>query len=299
MASVKTKFRTLCVLVLVFLCSVEADEQYEIPQPKFQLLKPKGFQVSIPDEPGMKLFAFHGNLNKKMEKMGNGQFAMDIIEKMNGRWIYQNRKLKLRAGDVIYFWVFVIKNVSGYTREDGIYQVTESDVNRISKKIHKLKKRSARRFSDSFDFGPHYYGSDADRYQYGGRRHFGRGYHYTLHTPEYHSLYPNFGSSEYHNHDHRFYGHGHHGSFHDHPHHSWGHHHDSNCDWSDSSDESTSNHEETNTALVTEVVSSSGETTSTPIKTTELISPEPEAELIVTTTSEPQIDLRFGAKTKN
>lgn len=45
---------------------MNVDSNYEFPPVLIEVLTPRGFQVSIPDSPGIQLFAFHGNINKEM-----------------------------------------------------------------------------------------------------------------------------------------------------------------------------------------------------------------------------------------
>jgi len=45
-----------CLLLLVLLLGVRG---YEVTKAKIEVFYPKGFEVSIPDEEGISLFAFH------------------------------------------------------------------------------------------------------------------------------------------------------------------------------------------------------------------------------------------------
>ncbi|XP_072385465.1 uncharacterized protein [Diabrotica undecimpunctata] len=104
---------------------------YEVPKPRFKVL-PKGFRVSIPQEEGIQLFAFHGNLNVPMNGLEAGQFSQDVVQSKRGRWIFEDRQTKLKRGDVIYYWLFVIKDHLGYRRESGVYLVKDSDITTTS-----------------------------------------------------------------------------------------------------------------------------------------------------------------------
>lgn len=94
---------------------------YELPEPTIEVLKPKGFRVSIPDEEGIQLFAFHGNVNKEMDGLEAGDMSKDVLKKRNGRWVFEERKLKLKKGDTVYYWLFVIKDGLGYRLDDRAY----------------------------------------------------------------------------------------------------------------------------------------------------------------------------------
>lgn len=94
---------------------------YEVPKPTIEVLKPKGFKVSIPDEEGITLFAFHGNVNREMDGLEAGDMSKDILKKHKGKWTFFERKLKLKKGDAVYFWLFVIKNGLGYRLDDASF----------------------------------------------------------------------------------------------------------------------------------------------------------------------------------
>lgn len=59
--------------IVIFLAAVSAAnifvsvDGYETPTPRVELLSPRGFRVSIPDAPGVQLFAFHGNINQEID----------------------------------------------------------------------------------------------------------------------------------------------------------------------------------------------------------------------------------------
>ncbi|XP_044737521.1 beta-1,3-glucan-binding protein-like [Chrysoperla carnea] len=108
------------------------DGQYEVPPALIEILKPKGFRVSIPDEEGVTLFAFHGNINEEFNGREAGQFARDITKAKNGRWTFVDKLTKFKPGDKIYYWTYVIyddgKNKLGYANDDQEYTVTEKDI---------------------------------------------------------------------------------------------------------------------------------------------------------------------------
>lgn len=73
---------------------------------------------------GFSLFAFHGKLNEEMEGLEAGQWSRDITKPKNGVWIFRDRNAKLKLGDVIYFWTYVIKDGLGYRQDNGEWTVT-------------------------------------------------------------------------------------------------------------------------------------------------------------------------------
>lgn len=106
------------MLNLIFCCSscdyYEGDYVYKIPEPLIEVFEPKGFRVSIPHRIGIGLFAFHANINKELKDIDAGELSKDIVKKTGDRWVYENKIIKLKPGDVINYWLFVIKNNLGY-----------------------------------------------------------------------------------------------------------------------------------------------------------------------------------------
>ncbi|KAI8038529.1 hypothetical protein M5D96_008429, partial [Drosophila gunungcola] len=79
---------------------------YKAPEAQVRVFYPKGFEVSIPDAPGISLFAFHGKLNEEFDGLEAGQWARDIPSAKKGRWTFRDRETKLNQGDTLYFWTF-------------------------------------------------------------------------------------------------------------------------------------------------------------------------------------------------
>ncbi|XP_069688093.1 beta-1,3-glucan-binding protein-like [Periplaneta americana] len=113
--------------ILCFVAAIAASsaQDYIVPDATFQALKPRGLRVSIPDEPGVQLFAFHGNVNKEMNGLEAGQMARDIIKAKNGRWVFQDDRIRLKPGDVIYYWLYVQYEGLGYQKLDQTWTVRE------------------------------------------------------------------------------------------------------------------------------------------------------------------------------
>ncbi|XP_037934806.1 gram-negative bacteria-binding protein 3-like [Teleopsis dalmanni] len=97
---------------------------YEVPKARIIVFERKGFEVSVPDEEGISLFAFHGKLNEEMEGLEAGTWARDIVKAKNGRWTFTERVTKLHIGDILYYWTYVIYNGLGYREDDGVFVVT-------------------------------------------------------------------------------------------------------------------------------------------------------------------------------
>ncbi|PSN48531.1 hypothetical protein C0J52_05927 [Blattella germanica] len=82
---------------------------YEVPDAKLEKLHPKGLRVSIPDEPGVELFAFHGKVNSPLNyDLEAGTMSRDITRPKNGRWIFEDKNIRLKNGDIIYYWLYTI-----------------------------------------------------------------------------------------------------------------------------------------------------------------------------------------------
>lgn len=105
------------------LLALYVPQEYVVPEPQFEVYSSRGFSVSIPHEDGIELFSFHGNVNQPMNSLRAGQFSKDIVKRKDDYWVYENRIIKLEKGDVIYFWVMIIKNNLGYRYDNGHFVV--------------------------------------------------------------------------------------------------------------------------------------------------------------------------------
>ncbi|XP_001361165.3 gram-negative bacteria-binding protein 3 [Drosophila pseudoobscura] len=94
----------MLLLLLIVALWLGRSGAYSVPKATVKVNSPKGFEVSIPDEPGITLFAFHGKLNEEMDDLSDQTWATDIVTARNGRWTYRNRSHKLQQGDVLYYW---------------------------------------------------------------------------------------------------------------------------------------------------------------------------------------------------
>ncbi|CAH2003589.1 unnamed protein product [Acanthoscelides obtectus] len=123
------------LLIIVISLLIGVQSEFVVPDAKVEVL-PKGFRVSIPDQEGIKLFAFHGKLNEEMEGREGGTFSRDIIKPKNGRWTFVDKITKLKKGDILYYWTYVDyfdgKNKLGYTNDDQKYIVNVDDTSEIN-----------------------------------------------------------------------------------------------------------------------------------------------------------------------
>lgn len=110
------------LLFVLSACLVNAA--YVVPPATVEVLSPKGLRVSIPDSPGITLFAFHGNINEPFESLEAGQMARDVIKKRGDLWVFEDKNVRLKKGDVLYYWLYVILDGLGYQGLDRSYTVT-------------------------------------------------------------------------------------------------------------------------------------------------------------------------------
>lgn len=118
-------YRIIFLFLLTFFVLVRA---YKVPYANIEILKPKGFKVSIPAQNGDTLFAFHGNLNKRIMSGEGGKWSVEILDVENKRFTFTDTNTNLKVGDTMYYWTYVINNGFGYKREGGVFKVTENGV---------------------------------------------------------------------------------------------------------------------------------------------------------------------------
>ncbi|XP_020806677.1 gram-negative bacteria-binding protein 3 [Drosophila serrata] len=114
-------------LLLLLASAICFGGAYEAPEARVRVFHPKGFEVSIPHEVGISLFAFHGKLNEELDGLEAGQWARDIPSAKRGRWTFRDRETKLELGDTLYIWTYVVYNGLGYRQDDGAYVVQSYD----------------------------------------------------------------------------------------------------------------------------------------------------------------------------
>ncbi|KAF5298991.1 hypothetical protein FQA39_LY11623 [Lamprigera yunnana] len=103
------------LLVVTFICTVNA--QYAIPSLTLEALKKGGFRVYIPDVPGTEFFAFHANINDRLQPQHPGTINAETKSSKNGFWVLEFDN-QLKVGDVVSYWIFVNAHHLGY-RKDG------------------------------------------------------------------------------------------------------------------------------------------------------------------------------------
>ncbi|CAG2063625.1 unnamed protein product [Timema podura] len=58
-----------------------------------------------------------------MEGLEGGHMSKDIIKAKNGRWVFEDLRVRLKVGDIIYFWLYVQVDGLGYRRDDQKFTV--------------------------------------------------------------------------------------------------------------------------------------------------------------------------------
>ncbi|RLU20957.1 hypothetical protein DMN91_007572 [Ooceraea biroi] len=112
------------LFVILFVC-IREHHAYVPPSATVEPLHPVGLRISIPDEQGITLVAFHVQFNKDFDGLEAGQIAKDILKVRNGRWTYQDRRTQLRKDDIIYYWIHVVYQGLGYNLIDQSHRVTD------------------------------------------------------------------------------------------------------------------------------------------------------------------------------
>ncbi|XP_047112564.1 beta-1,3-glucan-binding protein-like [Schistocerca piceifrons] len=115
----------LLVLPLLLCLAAAFSPFYDVPQPMIEALKPRGLRISIPDDLGVELFAVHANLNKPISPLEAGQISVDITRPKGSRWVYEDRRVRLKPGDVINYWLYVQVDGQGYRLDDQTFVVKE------------------------------------------------------------------------------------------------------------------------------------------------------------------------------
>ncbi|KAF2880539.1 hypothetical protein ILUMI_25637 [Ignelater luminosus] len=112
------------LFVLFFIICVNSQNTYSIPPQKLIVTK-KGFRVSIPDEPEIETFFFHGNINKKVDFLDPNVVILSANKPINGEWLLEYKKEGFKTGDFISYWVHIRRNGETYLSRSIRYQVKE------------------------------------------------------------------------------------------------------------------------------------------------------------------------------
>ncbi|KAH8421029.1 hypothetical protein KR222_004440 [Zaprionus bogoriensis] len=133
-----SQLRQLCAALLLCLllgCNSNSCHAYKVPAATVKVNSPQGFEVSVPDEPGISLFAFHGKLNEEMDDLSDQTWATDVVSARNGRWTYRNRQQKLQPGDVLYYWTTVRYNGIDYHNYNQRHVIGQANAQPASQRL--------------------------------------------------------------------------------------------------------------------------------------------------------------------
>ncbi|XP_070151004.1 beta-1,3-glucan-binding protein isoform X1 [Polyergus mexicanus] len=116
---------------------------YVLPDPIFEVLKPQGLRVSIPDASGLRIFGFHANVNKAIRANENGEIAGNVYLATNGNWIFEDPEVTIKKRDVLHYWIYAQVDGTHYknnvttwrqpsvgNQEMGSQETTESSTSR-------------------------------------------------------------------------------------------------------------------------------------------------------------------------
>lgn len=113
----------LLVLTTLFTIFTQSEQTFTIPDINIQAIDPKGLMVSIPDSPGIQLFAFHGNVNQPIKGKEDGTINRAITQAENGVWSFTDPTVQLKPGDIIYYWIFVQHQRLGFDKQEQQFSV--------------------------------------------------------------------------------------------------------------------------------------------------------------------------------
>ncbi|XP_018365003.1 PREDICTED: beta-1,3-glucan-binding protein-like [Trachymyrmex cornetzi] len=121
--------RAIVQLILVLACIlVKPVFPYELPDPIFEVLKPQGLRVSIPDTPDLKIFGFHANINKAIRTNEYGQIAGDTYLAIDGRWTFEDSDVTIKNGDVLHYWIYVQANGINHRKNNQRWTYSQNEV---------------------------------------------------------------------------------------------------------------------------------------------------------------------------
>ncbi|XP_011881196.1 PREDICTED: beta-1,3-glucan-binding protein-like isoform X2 [Vollenhovia emeryi] len=121
--------RAMIRLIFVLACTLVGPAfPYVVPDPTFEVLKPQGLRVSVPDAPGLRVFGFHANINKAIRTNENGQIAGDVYLATDGRWTFEDLDVTIKNGDVLRYWIYVQADGANHRKNDQrwTYSPTEN-----------------------------------------------------------------------------------------------------------------------------------------------------------------------------
>lgn len=78
--------------------------------------------MSLPADPKISLFAFHGRKNVEIDGAQSGTWNMDITKPTQNRFVFRDANEKFNLGERLHYWLYVIYEGLGY---ELLYQMEE------------------------------------------------------------------------------------------------------------------------------------------------------------------------------
>ncbi|XP_041986483.1 beta-1,3-glucan-binding protein-like [Aricia agestis] len=100
-------------IVITALCLTQTLCKILPPPVNIRALKPKGFIVSIPDDPGITKYEFECKVNDKISFTKPGNIREQLTKHEDGRWSYRNGDVELKLGDILYYRYKYVKYKEG------------------------------------------------------------------------------------------------------------------------------------------------------------------------------------------
>lgn len=95
---------------------------YDFPTPRVSFFTGGGFEVSIPNDSKISIFAFHGRKNVMLDGRETGTWNGDITKATGDRLVFQEPNAKFNIGDRLHYWLYVVHKGLGY---DLLYQMAD------------------------------------------------------------------------------------------------------------------------------------------------------------------------------
>ncbi|GAB0099634.1 Gram-negative bacteria-binding protein 3 [Sergentomyia squamirostris] len=103
----------------VFLTLVAVKAQFDIPDPQVIFYRPRGFSISIPGDPDIRLVGFHAARNRVLIGTEAGEWNVDITRETKGRYVFEETGARFEDNDILSYWInVVLTNGQGVTRLD-------------------------------------------------------------------------------------------------------------------------------------------------------------------------------------
>jgi len=69
------------------------------------------------DDPGLRLFGFHANIDKAIGINAYGDIAGNVYSAINGRWTFEDSSVIMRHGNVLHYWIYAQADNQNHKRD--------------------------------------------------------------------------------------------------------------------------------------------------------------------------------------